>query len=1193
VISVIVYGRNDAHGYNLHRRAALSLNCIAEVLGDPDDEIVFVDYNTPDELPTFVEALADTLTDRCLMLLRVFRVPAAIHEQRFRGRTHLPVIEPVARNAAVRRANPSNRWLLSTNTDMILLPHSDQGLSDICSELPDGFYGLPRYELPEWLWEQLPRTDPRRAMSTIERLGPGLALDEPTVSNKWIRFDAPGDFQLVLRKDFVAINGLDEEMLLGYHVDSNLSRRMLFHRGSIESLGGSLSGYHCNHNRERTVYHGTGKVANDLDRFVYTVDEPTLPGQRATWGLAEVALEEVEVGERSEQGFAATLLTAIPKSAGSRKASDAARVPLEATYDSAHVLPFIADLLAVSPSDAIVGYLGTNPVLEGMLATVVARLGVKRRLEVADLDHLTSVDELVRNAHVFVVDLGIDSSLVDSSRSTSNGYEPAPLPARLELAFAALERLVELERARLARGEHPRRIMLVHSATVFWDSYVLAHLDCSHTTAHSRVRRATVKPIPTDDEATKAALARDRRLIRWAVRDGQRRGRLHLRPGEVVNLADLDDYLGFRDGWSYPDAEGKVWTQGLRSELALGFEGVGKDDYLLALYLDSVCVGPDAPLKVELVLDGEAVASRTFSRWEPTATWHITVPARVLAERKADISFVIEEPRSPRALGWSADDERPLGILISALALVSPDDQATRVALVRERRLVRWAARDGLGSGRLHVRLGEAVELADLDDYRGFRQGWSYPEERGIWTQGSRSDLALSLEGVGEGDCLLALALDGVCVGSDAPLTVDLLRDGEHVASRVFRHDDPNLTWHVELPTRALGEGKVDVSFAIEEPRSPLALGWSIDERPLGILIRALAVVSSDDGPTRTALVRERRLVRWAARERGRGHLHVRPDAALELADLDDYRGFGHGWSYPDEAGIWTQGPRSELALTLDEVDENLVREQDCLLALSLSSVCVGSEAPLKVELSFDGEWVASRAFSHDEPTATWQVELPARVLAAGKVDVSLVIEEPRSPLAVGWSTDDNRPLGILIQAVTLETVDRTVRPGERIVFIESSGADRLLGDGWSELEPTGVWTVSEAASLILKPSAPAGLDVELVLGISAFVTRDHRKLELEVSVGGERLAEHIFRHRRAHSRIHVPLPAVARDATGRTVLELALRDPMRPADLGVSEDVRRLGIHLRSLTMRRKGLRGKLADAVRDVSAKVLKRLM
>ena len=53
MISIVLYGRNDNYGYNLHKRAALSLNCMAEVLTDPDDEILFVDYNTDDDFPTF------------------------------------------------------------------------------------------------------------------------------------------------------------------------------------------------------------------------------------------------------------------------------------------------------------------------------------------------------------------------------------------------------------------------------------------------------------------------------------------------------------------------------------------------------------------------------------------------------------------------------------------------------------------------------------------------------------------------------------------------------------------------------------------------------------------------------------------------------------------------------------------------------------------------------------------------------------------------------------------------------------------------------------------------------------------------------------------------------------------------------------------------------------------------------------
>ena len=65
MISVILYGRNDSYGYNLHKRATLSLNCIAETLTHEDDEIIFVDYNTVDDFPTFPEAIQDILTDNC------------------------------------------------------------------------------------------------------------------------------------------------------------------------------------------------------------------------------------------------------------------------------------------------------------------------------------------------------------------------------------------------------------------------------------------------------------------------------------------------------------------------------------------------------------------------------------------------------------------------------------------------------------------------------------------------------------------------------------------------------------------------------------------------------------------------------------------------------------------------------------------------------------------------------------------------------------------------------------------------------------------------------------------------------------------------------------------------------------------------------------------------------------------------
>jgi hypothetical protein len=826
VITVILYGRNDAHGYNLHRRAALSLNCIAEVLTDPDDEIVFVDYNTPDELPTFVEALADTLTDRCLDVLRVFRVPAAIHAERFAARTHLPAIEPIARNAGVRRANPANRWLLSTNTDMVFLPLVSQSMSEICSALPDGFYGLPRFELPEWLWERLPRSDPQRAMADVARLGPGLHLDEPTLSNEWIRFDAPGDFQLVLRDDYLAIDGLDEEMLLGYHVDSNLSRRMLLHRGSIETVEASLAGYHCNHGRSPTVYHGTGTVANDLARFFVQVDRADIPEQRHTWGLADVPLEEVPVRERTGLRVADMVLAAIPPSAGPRSPSDAARVPFELTYDSGHILPFVADSLAVSAPDAVIGYLGANPVLERMLAEVVERQGFESPLALAAFADTGSIEELARTADVIVVDLGVDASLVDASVSEARNHQPAPLPAGLDRALDALDRLVELERARLEKGEHPRRFVLVHSWTVFWDAYVLANFDCSHMTAHSRVRRATVKLVPSWDEATREALARERRLARWATRGEAGDRRMHLRTNEAVVVNDLTEFSGFGDGWSFPD-DG-IWTQGSRSELALALDGIGEGDCILTLSLGSICVRRDASLRVEALVDGERAAARDFHFGD--AAWRIELPPGSPADGQVDLAFEIEEPTTPHALGWSSEDERPLGINVRALTI----DEVDR-----------------------SVRAGERIVFVEGSPAaRVLGEGWSALEPTGVWTDGETASLVLKLTDFPPGDA--ELVLDGYAfVTPDHPeLEVEITAHGEQLGGRVYQHrrrilrrilDDHPL--RVPLPVSARDEtGRTVVDLHLRDPVSPLDLRLSEDTRPLGLHLRSLTVRSG--GPT-------------------------------------------------------------------------------------------------------------------------------------------------------------------------------------------------------------------------------------------------------------------------------------------------------------------------------------------------------
>jgi hypothetical protein len=740
VISVILYGRNDAHGYNLHRRVALSLNCLAEVLTDPDDEIVFVDYNSPDELPTLVEALADTLTDRCLGLLRVLRVPAAIHTQRFAADTHLSAIEPVARNAGVRRANPSNRWLLSTNTDMVLLPRSDRSLSEICRDLGDGFYGLPRFELPEWLWEHLPRNDPRSAMAEVGRLGPGLRLDEPTVSYDWIRFDAPGDFQLILREEFEAIDGFDEAMLLGWHVDSNLSRRMFLRRGSIDSLESHVAAYHCNHNRTLTVYHRDRSewIANDIDRFFFSVSRADLPDQRETWGLAGTTLEEIQVRERLGPNLADTVLAAIGDRPAFPGPFDSRDEKFGLEYDSSHVLPFIADSLTVSPHDATVGYIGTNRVLEQTLDALVEGLGLGDLSAVAELAKVTSVDELDRTTDVFVIDLGIDASLLDASLAAASGDDYAQSRAGLMHAFDAFRRVVALERTRLEQGAHPRRFVLVNSSAVFWNAYVSAELHCGATTPHARVRHAIVKVVPDDSDEAMAAGMRALRLFRWIARHDEGQRRLHVRLGETVDFADLDDYGGFGEGWAFPDKRA-VWTRGRRSALSIALDEPCAGGFLLTLAFDEIGVRSDDPLRVDVLANDERIATRNFSRIAtlenhrrpldgvrdasrrtlqkpasalrylgipgteaaidvvrrlvvgpagvPGSTWNVVLPAHVTADGSVDLTLVIAGPAS-----WS--DEKRRGLHLRSIT-VRRNDRERPVSVVdgsrKKLRLVRSA----------------------------------------------------------------------------------------------------------------------------------------------------------------------------------------------------------------------------------------------------------------------------------------------------------------------------------------------------------------------------------------------------------------------------------------------------------------------------------------------------------------------
>lgn len=450
MISVILYGRNDSHGYNLYRRAALSLNCIAAVLDDPNDEIIFVDYNTPDDFITFPEAIADTLLPQTREKLRIIRVRTAIHNKLYRDKTDLVALEPMSRNIAIRRSNPKNKWILATNTDMVFVPQKKgQSLSAVVAGLEDGFYELPRFEMPDLLWESLDRMNPSAAMEKMDDWGKRFHINEIVHRWKEMLYDAPGDFQLFSRDAAHAINGFDERHLRGWHLDANLAKRLHLHYGATRTALPHVYGWHCNHTRSASVVHGKGRVNNDFSEVFDEVVRADLPLQRDTWGLPHENLEEIKLPVDGSSSLAAALSTFMPPAASAPY--DAPFVAAEnVPVPRAHLQVYVADILFSFPRALAAGYIGPKDALYDAFMEVWQKLGFTGKVHVFGASE--KLEDTAKRCGIFIA--GFPQVLDEQKRE---------LHAEGERVLGVLEQLFITEQNCLSSIHHaPRKFIVLN-----------------------------------------------------------------------------------------------------------------------------------------------------------------------------------------------------------------------------------------------------------------------------------------------------------------------------------------------------------------------------------------------------------------------------------------------------------------------------------------------------------------------------------------------------------------------------------------------------------------------------------------------------------------------------------------------------------------------------------------------------------
>ena len=142
-------------------------------------------------------------------------------------------------------------------------------------------------------------------------------------------------------------------------------------------------------------------------------------------------------------------------------------------------------------------------------------------------------------------------------------------------------------------------------------------------------------------------------------------------------------------------------------------------------------------------------------------------------------------------------------------------------------------------------------------------------------------------------------------------------------------------------------------------------------------------------------------------------------------------------------------------------------------------------------------------------------------------------------------------------------------------LYLNHSIGDRIgaseLGTshGWSAPAGGSAWSDGEAATVLLKLAAAPERDLELLIEGHAFVNARSPRQEIEVSINGHVLATLNYDSPSVVTR-SVTLPrSLGAENEGRLMIQFGFRNAASPAELGLSGDVRRLGLAIVSLQLR------------------------
>jgi hypothetical protein len=270
-------------------------------------------------------------------------------------------------------------------------------------------------------------------------------------------------------------------------------------------------------------------------------------------------------------------------------------------------------------------------------------------------------------------------------------------------------------------------------------------------------------------------------------------------------------------------------------------------------------------------------------------------------------------------------------------------------------------------------------------------------------------------------------------------------------------------------------------------------------------------------------------------------------------------------WSLPDDFGVWTFGPRSTLTLLPSRPMEGRAQ---AVFAINDAAVCEKFPSQV-VRVLLNGRQIANWTLGPARDAGELRILLPAEALGTCEpVTIAFEIPSPRTPVQLGWSTWDIRPLGFRLSRFCIDAAGRlTYRLGEPIDFVEGGDSLAFVGDGlgteWSLYGPRGSWTLGNHASFRLPLEGPVTGDLPCAFVISnCMVSSRAPKLPVIVKANGQTVAEWTLDNRRPR-RQYATIPAGAVAGSLELTLSFEIAEPRSPESLGWSSDSRLLGFQL------------------------------